>query len=657
MKRRLFSAVAVLFIAAFFGASVRGGDFGLDPSFAPVFEFADSDVENSISDVFVQADQKIMVGGNFYSVNGQPVRYLVRLNPDGSRDTTFTAALQETPTGRVLSVVQLANGQYFITGRFQVGFTFPYYLRLNADGSIDSSFSVASIGSKIVPLPDGRFMVCGSRLINDQTYWISHRLLADGTPDPSFRITSAIGSCLDLAMQTDGKVIVSASFQNPNNSYQERVQRFNTDGSRDMTFSGHNYDSIARKIELLPNGKVMAAYDFVSGQNNYSKIFRLNSDGSLDREFPNCGMNSSTTTGFLPLEDDSVMMSGCKKWTTGPVYQFSRTRTDGSIQPDLNNLSVAGNIKEIESAGNGKFYAYGLFSQINGVNRSRIARLQPYTAPIKTKFDFDGDRRSDLTVFRPSGRYWYVNQSSAGAFYFLWGLATDKPFASDFDNDGKYDVAMVRDSIWYLLTSATGYSYDYFQLGTGPGKPLGGDFNGDGKADSAMRRINQFGVNWNLMLNGQRGLNIMTETIPGESVDGIPFVGDLDGDGRDEIGTFDRGNWKTRDYAPGAPTVDFRWGIAGDIPTPADYDGDGITDYAIYRPSRGEWWINRSRDGFYAVTFGLDGDVPVPADYDGDGKTDIAIFRNGEWWQILSATETVVAQQWGIAGDIAIPAQ
>jgi hypothetical protein len=90
---------------------------------------------------------------------------------------------------------------------------------------------------------------------------------------------------------------------------------------------------------------------------------------------------------------------------------------------------------------------------------------------------------------------------------------------------------------------------------------------------------------------------------------------------------------------------------------PGDYDGDRQTDYAVFRPSTGVWWINRSTAGILALKFGLNGDVPVPADYDGDGKLDIAIFRNGEWWQIQSSTGTVRVDNWGIAGDIPIPAQ
>src|SRR6187549_3186558 len=61
---------------------------------------------------------------------------------------------------------------------------------------------------------------------------------------------------------------------------------------------------------------------------------------------------------------------------------------------------------------------------------------------------------------------------------------------------------------------------------------------------------------------------------------------------------------------------------------PGDFDGDGKTDIAIYRPDSGQWWVRRSSDGsHFVVTFGISTDKPVPADYTGDGKADIAIFR------------------------------
>ena len=100
------------------------------------------------------------------------------------------------------------------------------------------------------------------------------------------------------------------------------------------------------------------------------------------------------------------------------------------------------------------------------------------------------------------------------------------------------------------------------------------------------------------------------------------------------------------------------WGQRRDLIVPADYDGDGKTDIAIFRPGTGYWWIINSSNGSNTVyPLGVDGDNPVPGDYDGDCKADLAVWRKTDatWYRILSSTGGVSNATYGANGDIPIP--
>jgi FG-GAP-like repeat/Reeler domain len=96
-----------------------------------------------------------------------------------------------------------------------------------------------------------------------------------------------------------------------------------------------------------------------------------------------------------------------------------------------------------------------------------------------------------------------------------------------------------------------------------------------------------------------------------------------------------------------------QFGSSGDKITPGDYDGDGKTDFAVWRPSTGVWYVQKSTGGFLITPFGSNGDIPVPGDYDGDLKTDVAVFRpsTGVWYIYRSSDGTYDIRQFGISTD------
>lgn len=132
-------------------------------------------------------------------------------------------------------------------------------------------------------------------------------------------------------------------------------------------------------------------------------------------------------------------------------------------------------------------------------------------------------------------------------------------------------------------------------------------------------------------------------------------ISNFDADGLSDIAVFrpSNGTWYARTSGNnGYQEVGF--GLNGDRIVPGDYDGDGTTDVAVWRPSNGTWFVRQSSGGFFSVQFGLAGDVPALGDYDGDLKADIAVWRpsDGTWYILPSSGSGFYTRQFGLNGDL-----
>ncbi len=279
-----------------------------------------------------------------------------------------------------------------------------------------------------------------------------------------------------------------------------------------------------------------------------------------------------------------------------------------------------------------------------------------------TSGDFDGDGKTDTSVYRSTDRFWYLRDSTALNNRFNnFGAAGDLPIPGDYDGDRKHDLATYRPSTgqWLIFNSGTS-TLTTVVFGVSTDKAVPADYDGDGRYDVAVWRPST--GTWYIRQSNSGGSPTLRSINWGASTD-IPVMGHFNGTNGADFTVFrpSTGVWYIRNNANTAATA-VTFGVSTDSLVPADYDGDGKTDVAVWRPSDGTWNIFRSSDStFTGRVWGANGDVASPGDYDGDSIADTTVWRpsTGSWYILNSGTPAGTAalriDNWGAAGDVSLP--
>ncbi len=268
-------------------------------------------------------------------------------------------------------------------------------------------------------------------------------------------------------------------------------------------------------------------------------------------------------------------------------------------------------------------------------------------------FDFDGDNKTDVGIYRTSvGEWWILRSSNGSVFAAQFGAATDRIIPADYTGDAKADIAIWRPGTgeWIVLRSENNTYYSA-PFGAPTDIPVPADYDADGKADIGVFRPST-GF-WIIQRSSDSAVTFQPFGQNGDH----PVASDYDGDGRADVAIYrpTLGEWWIDRSTAG--TIAYQFGSSSDKLVPGDYTGDLKSDAAFWRPSTGEWFVLRSEDvSFFGAPFGASDDIPAPGDYDGDGRFDFTVFRpSGGLWFSQRTTAGFLTVPFGVGTDRPIP--
>ena len=408
----------------------------IDPSF-----IAGTGFNQSVYDAKIKPDGKIILCGRFTSYNGNTRNYIVQLNSDGTIDNSFnigTGFGTVVNPNNVCGTLSLdANQKILVGGAFisYNGTPKNYLIRLNSNGSIDNSFNVnfqmtnAATGflySNITS--NNKIIVSGFITSTFRNYTLF--LNPDGSADYSFIQSGLNGTVYATAIQQDGKIITVGDFSSFNNLPNNRIVKVNNDGSVDLSFNPSlTIDKAIRTVKIQSDGKILIAGDF-------NAIMRLNNDGTIDSSWPSTLTTDGAIYSIAIQSDGKILVAGNFTNIGGVTRnRIVRLNSNGSIDYSLFvNQGFNGIVRSMDIQSDGKIVVVGEFSNYNGTNVTRIVRLNN-NGNIDASFTGGAGSSIFAVCNQPDGKI------IVGGDFTLYNVIYNKNRISRLNSNGSLDAS------------------------------------------------------------------------------------------------------------------------------------------------------------------------------------------------------------------------
>jgi len=359
---------------------------------------------SSVRSLCTQSDGKIVVIGNFTSYSGSSSSNIVRINTNGTRDTTFNIGsgvsnLQNTTRGS--KVISTLDNKLYVSG---LGFsTYSGSLvgaiaRINSSGTLDTTFNTAppvsfnnNRGLYSTGTPGGYSLVLSGSSIIVGGVFAGYKIAptpsglmvdATGSYSSSFNIGGGFGSIVRTwATQSDNKILAGGNFLNYNGSNSAYIIRLNTNGTIDNTFNvGTGFNSIVRDLRIQSDGKVIAVGSFTTySGSSVNGIVRLNISGTIDNTFNvGVGLQSVTTPEHSLIQPDGkiVVVGQFTTYSGSTSNRVVRINTDGTRDTTFNiGTGFNSNPQAVSIQSDGKIVCVGGFTSYSGSAGNSITRI------------------------------------------------------------------------------------------------------------------------------------------------------------------------------------------------------------------------------------------------------------------------------------------